>query len=150
MLADKKSPIAYGYDRDELAVYFSQAPVHQRSAPAAAPAAASAAAAAAPQIPGVGQNMTPNAVPETLADAGRPAAPTAAAGAAAAPADEAAQVVQVARRAASMWTRRAAARDPALPAPIPNDMLLSGGLVGRQALAGRAVVVDAPSARATS
>ena len=26
----------------------------------------------------------------------------------------------------------------------PNDMLLSGGLVGQQALAGRAVVVDAP------
>jgi hypothetical protein len=26
----------------------------------------------------------------------------------------------------------------------PNDMLLSGGLVGQQAIAGRAVVVDAP------
>ncbi len=26
----------------------------------------------------------------------------------------------------------------------PNDMLLSGGLVGQQALQGRAVVVDAP------
>jgi hypothetical protein len=26
----------------------------------------------------------------------------------------------------------------------PNDMLLSGGLVGQQALAGRAVVVDSP------
>jgi hypothetical protein len=26
----------------------------------------------------------------------------------------------------------------------PNDMLLSGGLVGQQALAGRAVVIDSP------
>ncbi len=139
--ADRKSPIAYGYDSDTLAVYFSQAPVLNAGGGGFAGGGGRGGGAA---IPGVGMNLNPNAVAPTLAtlDGPVPAAggggqrgamPGAAAtgqgrgGAGAAPAN-------------ASTRPRVVLRFPA----DPNDMLLSGGLVGQQALTGRAVVVDSP------
>jgi hypothetical protein len=136
--ADKKSPIAYGYAGDVLPVYFSQAPVLRVGQ--GAEFGGGGGAAAASTIPGVGMNITPNAVPDTLTSLepreSRPATERP-------QADEAAQFRQMARNAgiALSETRpRVILRFPT----NPNDMLLSGALVGGQALAGRAVVVDVP------
>src|SRR5262245_58952507 len=61
--ADKKSPIAYGYAGDVLSVYISQAPV-LRVGGGAELGGGGGGAAAASTIPGVGMNITPNAVPD--------------------------------------------------------------------------------------
>jgi len=125
MFTDRKSPVAYGYNSDELPVYFSQAPVLKVGGPPSGRGGGS-------QIPGVGMNLTPNAVPERLATLG-PARKPAADATAPAP-----------------TTQPAAANAPPSPRVImrfpndPDDMLLSGGLAGGQALSGRAVAIDAP------
>ena len=54
MIADKKSPIVYGYTGNQLPVYFSQDPV--LNARAGGPGGLAA-------DPGVGENITPNATP---------------------------------------------------------------------------------------
>ncbi len=131
LLADRTSPILYGYDADALAVYFNQGPVLAIRWGGAAPNTA-------PEIPGVGQNPTPNSArPQltTLAPRARSGAPPAAA----ASAEWVPKAVRVAGGGADMLPR-VILRFPA----DPNDLLLSGMLVGGQALAGRAVVVDAP------
>jgi hypothetical protein len=135
--SDRKSPIAYGYEGAALPVYFSQAPVLRAGSGVAGEFAAFMGGG--PQIPGVGMNITPNAVPQTLTSMEpktdtkmeRP------------PVDELAQVRQMARAfGVSMDDAR-----PRVVLRFPtdaSDMLLSGSLVGGQALSGRAVVVDAP------
>jgi hypothetical protein len=139
LLADKKSPITYGYDQDVLPVYFNQAPVLNVGGGGFG-GFGGGGGAAGPPIPGVGMNITPNAVPETLTSLDPKEAPR--------PperpqADEAAQFRALARQAGIPL-------DDARPRVIirfptnPNDMLLSGSLVGGQSLSNRAVVVDAP------
>jgi len=98
------------------------------------------------QIPGVGMNLTPNAVPETLATIGAPPARAEAGG-------EGLGAMLAGRGGAGGGRGGAGGgADVARPRVIlrfptdPNDMLLSGGLVGGQALSGRSVVVDAPVA----
>ena len=138
-IADKKSPIAYGYEGDVLPVYFNQSPV-LRVGVVPPGFAGGGGANAGPQIPGVGMNITPNAVPDTLTSLdGRPPRETSERS----QADEAAQFRQMARNAGLNLdeTRpRVVLRFPT----NPNDMLLSGALVGGQALSGRAVAVDVP------
>jgi hypothetical protein len=138
--ADRKSPIAYGYDSDNLAVYFSQAPVLNAGGGGFGGGGGRGGGAA---IPGVGMNLNPNAVQPTLATLDAP--PAAAGGGGqrgAMPADAAAGG---GRRGAAAAVDTSARPRVILRFPNdPNDMLLSGGLVGQQALAGRAVVVDAP------
>jgi hypothetical protein len=139
MLSDKKSPITYGYEGDTLPVYFNQAPVLATGGLPAGFGGGGGGGAAQSGIPGVGMNITPNAVPPTLTsmepqEAKQPERPQA---------DEAAAFRQLARNAGISLdeTRpRVVVRFPM----NPNDMLLSGSLVGGQALSGRAVVVDAP------
>ena len=58
-----KSPIAYGYDADTLAIYFSSGPVLN----VGGGGAAGGGGRGGPAIPGVGQNLTPNAIAQTLA-----------------------------------------------------------------------------------
>jgi hypothetical protein len=131
LLADKSSPILYGYDADALAVYFSQGPVLAIRWGGTAPTAP-------PQIPGVGQNPAPNDERSrltTLAPRARSNEPPAAASSA----EWVPKAVRVAGGSADMLPR-VILRFPA----DPDDMLLSGVLVGAQALSGRAVVVDAP------
>jgi hypothetical protein len=137
--ADRKSPIAYGYANEVLPVYFNQAPV-LRVGGETGGFGGGGGGAAASAIPGVGMNITPNAVPETVVPLEAPATQSAAERP---QADEAAQLRQMARNAgiALSETRpRVVLRFPS----NPNDMLLSGALVGGQALSGRAVVVDVP------
>ncbi len=128
VFADRKSPIAYGYNADRLPVYFSQAPV-------LAVGGGGGFGRGGASIPGVGMNLTPNAVPERLASLDEAPAPAKERG------DE--------RAGGEAFSGRQGA--PAVPLPRvvlrfpsnPDDMLLSGGLVGGQALAGKAVVADA-------
>jgi hypothetical protein len=131
LVADRTSPIVYGYDADALAVYFSQGPVLAIRWGGAAPTAP-------PQIPGVGQNGTPNDEKPHLATLSPRAAskePRTPPGAETAWVPKA---VRVAGGSPSMLPR-VVLRFP----NDPEDMLLSGVLVGGQTLAGRAVVVDA-------
>ncbi len=136
--ADRKSPIAYGYDSNSLAVYFNQAPVIR----VGGGGFGRGFGGGGPQIPGVGQNITPNAVMQPLAtledqtaeDRRRPQRPMV---------DEAAELRQMARAFGFTIDDRVPRVVLRFPTD-PGDMLLSGVLVGGEALAGRAVVLDAP------
>ena len=131
--ADRNSPIAYGYDSDNLAVYFSSGPVMN----AGGRGAGGGGGRGGPQIPGVGMNLNPNAVQPTLTTLdGPPPAPAGSRGDA---------------PGGGRGGGGAAGVDPATQPRVilrfpndPNNMLLSGGLVGQQALVGRALVIDAP------
>jgi zinc carboxypeptidase len=163
VLRDKTSPVLYGYDQSALAVYFNQAPV-MRVGPGRGAAPSS--------VPPVG-NMQPNAVrprlttldgpppasadggsgrggrggtPGPLADAGdagsRGSSPTGA------PPDGSPAAGSTGQGRGGGG--RGAAPDPNAPRVLlsfptnPDDLLLSGILVGGEALAGRAVAIDAP------
>jgi hypothetical protein len=148
VFADRKSPIAYGYDADALPIYFSSGPVMNVGGGGFG-GGGFGGPRGGPQIPGVGQNLTPNAIPETLATLeGGPVTSGSAAGGrgqrGAMPADMAGGAGRGGRGgpgAASAASRpRVILRFPT----DPNDMLLSGGLLGQQALVGRALVIDAP------
>jgi hypothetical protein len=148
--ADRNSPIAYGYDSDNLAVYFSSGPVLNAGGGGMAAGGGGGGRGGA-QIPGVGFNLTPNATAPTLTTLdGQPAAqsPGGARGGqrGAMPTDAAAGGARGAGGRGGGSSEATAARPRVIlrfPSD-PNDMLLSGGLVGQQAIAGRAVVVDAP------
>jgi hypothetical protein len=136
LFADRKSPIAYGYDADALPVYFSSGPVLNVGGGSGA---AFGGGRGGPAIPGVGQNLTPNAIPRTLTSLdGPPSQPAETPGGGGG------------ERGGGGGRGGAVAAVEVRPRVIlrfptdPNDMLLSGGLVGQQALAGRALVVDAP------
>jgi hypothetical protein len=148
--ADRTSPIAYGYDSDNLAVYFSSGPVLNAGGGGGGFGGGGGRGGAA--IPGVGMNLTPNATPPTLTtlDGPPPAAAQAGGGRGgqrgAMPGDQAAAGGGRGGRGGAGAPVDTATRPRVIlrfPAD-PNDMLLSGGLVGQQALTGRAVVVDAP------
>ena len=137
--ADRNSPIAYGYDSDNLAVYFSSGPVLNAGGGGGGGRGGGGRGGA--QIPGVGMNLNPNATLPVLTtlDGPPPAAAPGGGGGGrgggggggrggSAPGGGQAQQPRVILR---------------FPGN-PNDMLLSGGLVGQEALVGRALVIDAP------
>ena len=142
VFADRRSPIAYGY-RAQVPVYFNQEPVLNVSAPGAT------GRGGGPGIPGVGMNVTPmaGAAQQRLStwDPDAVDAPGARRG-------ENREAVD--RPVEAQGGRGGAGSDPAADAPRPrvvlrfpanpDQMLLSGTLVGGQALAGRAQVVDIP------
>ncbi|HSL21125.1 MAG TPA: M14 family zinc carboxypeptidase [Vicinamibacterales bacterium] len=138
MFADRRSPIAYGYDSNVLPVYFNQAPVLR----VGGGFGRGFGGRGGPEIPGVGQNLTPNAVMPPLAElepsAGeerrQPQRPME---------DEAAELRQMARAFGFTIDERVPRVVLRFPTD-PGDMLLSGVLAGGQALAGRAAVLDAP------
>jgi hypothetical protein len=132
LFADRKSPIAYGYDSDALAVYFSSGPVLN----VGGGGGGGWGGARGAQIPGVGQNLTPNAVPAVLARLDGPPA----AGTAPKAPEATTEPGGPGRRQEAAVPPRVILRFPS----DPNDMLLSGGLLGQQALTGKALVVDAP------
>ena len=134
VFADKTSPIAYGYDGNNLAVYFSQGPVLS----VGATGGFGGGGRGGPAIPGVGQNLTPNATPPRVTTLeGAPAGE---------PAGERGQAASGGGRGgAGMGSSAAVSPRVVLRFPAdPNDMLLSGGLAGQEALSGRALIVDAP------
>ena len=136
MIADKKSPIVYGYAGDQLPVYFNQDPV-------LAARGATPAGRYGPAVTGVGQDITPNAAPIHLS-------PYEADGAVIEPQGQPSQISEAA--AARQQLRQFGLADDTGQAPRvvlqfpakPEDMLLSGELAGGQALASRALAVDQP------
>jgi hypothetical protein len=123
VLADKRSPITYGYAGSQLPVYFSQAPVLN----ARGGAGGGVGGRASP--PGVGMDITPMASPPRLS-AWEEAAPRGAAS-----------------RTAPAGAAADAATGPRVVLEFPareQEMLLSGSLAHGAPLSRRAQVVDAP------
>jgi len=132
VVADRKSPLAYGFDA-QLPIYFNQSPVLSVSAGGGG---FSGFGGAVVNIPGVGQNTTPMATRPTLS-----------------PWDSDSVSAGAARRPApAARAEGAQQQDPNAPRPrvvlqfpaSESEMLLSGTLVGGQALANRAQLVDVP------
>jgi hypothetical protein len=148
VFADRNSPIAYGYDSDNLAVYFSQGPVI--SAGGAGGGFGGGGGRGGAAIPGVGMNLNPNAVQPTLTTLDGPPPQPAAAGGRGGRGAGPAEAAPGGGRGGGRGAAGGAGDQTPRPRVIlrfptdPNDMLLSGGLVGQQVLAGRALVVDAP------
>ena len=61
IIADKNSPIVYGYTGDQMPVYFNQDPVLNTRG-----GGAGGGGRGGPEVPGVGANITPNATPVAL------------------------------------------------------------------------------------
>src|SRR5262245_25649152 len=135
-LADRLSPIAYGYGGSDVPVYFSQAPVLNSGSTAGR-------GGAPPQNPnaGLGQIVTPNAVPQQLSpfetdDSRRDAEVNAR--------PRAADAAEVRERAQGGPGRQEARPRVVIQfGPEPRDLLLSGTLANGQFLSNRAAVVDA-------
>lgn len=133
MFHDRKSPIAYGFDGKDLPVYFSQDPVLNAGGNGFGGFGGFFGGGAS-----MSQNVTPNAVPLKIS----PLDPSAAKAPEAAPVDEMAEFRRRARQFGIIEETQ-----PRVVMQFPanaNDMLLSGTLSGGQALANRALVVDAP------
>ncbi len=148
LVADKQSPIAYGYSDPAIGIYFNQGPVFRAGGPGGFGGfGGGGRGAGEPQIPGVGQNITPNATPvplTTLEASG--AAPGGGRGGPGRggeppPAEDVAQMRQLARAFGVTLDERRPRVILQFP-QNPNDILLSGMLVGGQALAGRPIALD--------
>ncbi len=146
VISDRRSPIAYGYDA-QLPVYFSQSPVLNVGGGGGFGGRGGGA------IPGVGMNTTPMAgqpqhrvSPWDPDAADAPAAPAAGGGRGGRGGDAA----QGGGRGGRGGGFGGGGDDSARPRVVmsfpsnPDDMLLSGVLVGGQALSNRAQVVDSP------
>ena len=137
-IADLKSPLAYGFDANDLPVYFNQDPV--LSVGAAAGGFGGFGGGGGPSNAGLGQNVTPNAQPLRIQPLD--AAPVPERPASAPPAAETAQLRAMAAQFGVTF-------DDTRPrvvvsfSPNPNDLLLSGTIAGAQALTGKAALVDA-------
>ncbi|MGQ0538292.1 MAG: M14 family zinc carboxypeptidase [Gemmatimonadaceae bacterium] len=157
IFADKKSPIAYGYDGTQLPVYFNQAPVIN----AGGSGVPGELAGFLGGQQGPSQNITPMAqrlrlspwesdttvvpragAPSAAPASGAGAAAAAGAGGAAADTSQAAQVRQMAQQFGINVDDNRPRVVLHFPAN-PNDMLLSGTLQNGQLLANRAQVLDA-------
>ena len=141
IIADKKSPLVYGYEGNQLPVYFNQAPVLNAGGGGGALALGGGRGGAA----GLSQNVTPNATKLALS----PYDSTYAADVDAAGGGRGGRGGRGAGGGGGFGGFGAAA-EGARPRVImqfptnPNDMLLSGTLSGGQSIAGRAQLVDAP------
>ncbi|HEV8151086.1 MAG TPA: M14 family zinc carboxypeptidase [Gemmatimonadales bacterium] len=146
IIADPKSPLAYGYEGTSLPIYFSQSPVLSIGGGAAG-FAAFGGGGGAPNA-GLGQNTTPMATRLKLSPYGTTAEPAAATPPAGGPGGGGGRGVAGGGGGFGGFGGLAAAAERprvVLQFPSnPDDMLLSGTLAGGQALAGRAQLVDAP------
>jgi hypothetical protein len=136
IVADRKSPLAYGFDQ-QVPVYFNQAPVLS----VAGGGQGFGGGGFGPTIPGVGQNVTPMATRPTLSPWDEDSTGGTGRGARGAGRGE--------ERAGGGQAQQSDpnARRPRVVMQFPSsadEMLLSGTLVGGQALANRAQLVDVP------
>jgi len=137
-IADLKSPLAYGFDANDLPVYFNQDPV--LSVGGGLPGFGGFGGGGGPSNAGLGQNVTPNAQPLRIQPLD--ASPVPERTASAPPAAETAQLRAMAAQFGVTF-------DDTRPrvvvsfSPNPNDLLLSGTIAGAQALTGKAALVDA-------
>ncbi|MDB5367820.1 MAG: hypothetical protein JWM77_3747 [Rhodospirillales bacterium] len=134
VIADRASPLVYGYDGKEMPVYFSQAPVLTVGRGAGINPYFD------PNAPGarLSQNVTPNAVPAQLSSWAGDAPP----------------VEKKPDAAASPPSPRSFGAEPdKLPRTVmqfpakADEILLSGLLTGGQALTNKALIVDVPSGK---
>ncbi|MEO8499891.1 MAG: hypothetical protein ABI565_03185, partial [Vicinamibacteria bacterium] len=138
--ADRKSPIAYGYDASDLPVYFNQDPVLNAGS-GGIPAEFAGFLGGANANAGLGQNVTPMAVPLKI----NPLDPEDAPKAPERPqVDEAAAFRQMARAFGMNLDTGSRPRVVLTFPSNPNDMLLSGTIAGGQYLANRAAALDVP------
>jgi hypothetical protein len=135
--ADKSSPLAYGYNQNSIGVYFRSAPVMRVGGGGGNFGGRGGG-------PDLNQpNMQPNAAPPRLTtlEGGPGAAPQQGGGG---------RGQGRGGGGGQQFTGGATGSAPGQPRVIlqfpsdANDILLSGGMVGGEALAGRAVLVDAP------
>ena len=153
VVSDRRSPIAYGYDA-QVPVYFSQEPVLNAGGGGFG---GFGGGRGGDSLPGVGMNTQPMATAGqqrlSVWDPDNPTSTAAGAGGrggrggdeAAAAGVVVAAVVAVGLVRFGGGDAAETARESSSRSPInADDMLLSGVLVGGQALAGRAQVVDAP------
>jgi len=152
-ISDAKSPIAYGYEAGDLPVYFNQAPVLTAAGGGFAGFGGGGRGGAPGTNPnaGFGQNITPNAAPLRIQpfepEPADPNAPEGGRGAArggqAVPADDLAQMRQMAAQfgIAIDETRPRVVMQFAANA---NDLLLSGTLANGQFLANHPAALDHP------
>jgi hypothetical protein len=146
MIADKKSPLVYGYEGSQMPVYFSNDPVLSAGGGAGA-GGGRGGGGAARRVEGVGQDVTPNSALEKLSpytddvltDPYTENLPTLAA-------DRAAFGGGGGGRGGFGGGGAAgpAARVVMSFPTDPNSILLSGELAGGQALSGRALAIDQP------
>jgi len=140
VLGDKSSPVLYGYDQNTMAVYFNQTPILSVGG-AGGGRGGGRGGAGVDGGPG-NFNMQPNTVPPRLTTLDGPPPPPAA--------GPGAGRGGRGGGGAGFGGGRGGGANPNAPRVLlsfptdPNDMLLSGVLVGGEALSGRAVVVDAP------
>jgi hypothetical protein len=135
MIADKKSPIVYGYTGDQMPIYFSQEPVLS--------AGGGRGGRAGANVSGVGVDETPNANPIQLSPWDGDDSTVAE------PAGLPTQARDGRAARAALGRGGAGGEEAATPPRVvmsfpmkPEDMLLSGELAGGQALAGRALAID--------
>jgi len=136
IISDKKSPIVYGYTGDQMPVYFSQDPVLSTRG-------GGRFGFGGPSVPGVGADITPNAVPITLSPYDTDDAPAEPKGLPSQAADAAAAQRAMGGNGPTEETAPAPRVVMQFPAKA-DQMLLSGELAGGQALQGRALAIDQP------
>jgi hypothetical protein len=137
---DTKSPLAYGYEAADLPIYFNQDPVLNAGGGGVPPEFAAFFGGGAANA-GLGQNVTPNAVPVHISPF---EAEDAAARASQRPQPDAAQEF---RAMAKQFGMNFDTARPRVVLSFPreaNDMLLSGTLHNGQFLSNRAALVDVP------
>jgi hypothetical protein len=143
-ITDMKSPIAYGYESADLPVYFNQAPV--LNAAGGGFGGFGGGRGGAPGTNpngGIGQNVTPNALPLRIQPFEADTNPAPSDRGERPPADDIAQMRQMAQQFGITI-------DDTRPRVVmqfsanPNDMLLSGTLLNGQFLANRAAALDSP------
>jgi hypothetical protein len=135
IISDKKSPIVYGYTGDQLPIYFSQDPVLNARA-------GGGGLRGGPAVPGVGADITPNATPVKLSpyDDDTPEEPKGLPS----QISEADAARQMLRQFGGTEDTSAQPRVVLQFPAKPDDILLSGGLAGGQALTNRALALDQP------
>jgi hypothetical protein len=142
-IADKKSPIAYGYEGTDLPVYFNQDPV-LNAAGGGFGGGRGGGGRGGEINGGEGQNVTPNATPVHISPWDEDGAAPPAANANQPPAaGDVAAFQQFAGGRGGIAVGGPAPRVVIQFPANPNDMLLSGTLANGQPLANRAAVVDA-------
>jgi hypothetical protein len=139
--SDKASPLAYGYDvASDLPIYFNQAPVLNAGG-SGIPAEFAAFFGGGAANAGLGQNVTPNAVPVHISPLD--AEDVAARKSERPQVDAAAEFRQMARQFGMVFSETRPRVVLSFP-QNPNDMLLSGTLANGQFLATRAAALDVP------
>ncbi len=144
-IADKKSPIAYGYDGSDLPVYFNQDPVLNAGGGRGGRGGSGGGRGGAGEINGgEGQNVTPNATPVHISPWEEDGSAPPAANANQPPA--AGDVAAFQQFAGGRGGIAPGGAPPRVVVRFPadeSDMLLSGTLANGQPLENRAAVVDA-------